>query len=315
MEGVDMLDIYKIKCRRCGRFEIDGLSLTLLKNKQMQAADQYLLPYLSAYTRQATDRGIVVRLDAANWLDLARGHTTTPVSQKLTKLLELMASRSPYPGAKGAITDIDYPLVDASSFSEVVYLLKHLTSLDCAKIDSLSGAYSTRREEHIVQADEKGPGFDYEDGYYTYSLTVKGWERLEPLPGGNGIPGRCFVAMSFDPSLYDAYELGIRLAIIDCGFQPVRIDQVHHNEKICDKILAEIRLAQLIVADFTLQRAGVYFEAGFGAGLGRPIIWMCRDDDFDNTHFDTRQYNHIVWSTPEDLRAKLTNRIRATISR
>lgn len=94
---------------------------------------------------------------------------------------------------------------------------------------------------------------------------------------------------------------------------PVRIDLLQHNEKICDKILAEIRSCQFIIGDFTLQRAGVYFEAGFAMGLGRPVIWTCREDDFENTHFDTRQYNHIVWDTPEDLREKLTNRIRATI--
>jgi len=48
-------------------------------------------------------------------------------------------------------------------------------------------------------------------------------------------------------------------------------------------------------------------------GLGRPVIWSCRDDDLKNVHFDTRQYNHIVWNEPADLRAQLTNRIKATI--
>ena len=57
----------------------------------------------------------------------------------------------------------------------------------------------------------------------------------------------------------------------------------------------------------------IHFEAGLAMGLGRPVIWTCRKDDFENTHFDTRQYNHIVWETPEDLREKLADRIRATI--
>lgn len=94
---------------------------------------------------------------------------------------------------------------------------------------------------------------------------------------------------------------------------PVRIDRVHHNEKICDKIIAEIRTCQFLVADVTLQRAGVYFEAGFAIGLGRPVIWSCREDDLKNVHFDTRQYNHIVWKEPTDLRIQLADRIKATI--
>ncbi|NLX04503.1 MAG: hypothetical protein GXY33_05100 [Phycisphaerae bacterium] len=33
----------------------------------------------------------------------------------------------------------------------------------------------------------------------------------------------------------------------------------------------------------------------------------------DQVHFDTRQYNHIVYEDAEDLRVKLRNRIAATI--
>ncbi len=93
---------------------------------------------------------------------------------------------------------------------------------------------------------------------------------------------------------------------------PIRIDLVHHNEKICDKIMAEIRSSQFLVADVTGQRQGVYFEAGFAMGLGRSVIWTCREDQLEEVHFDTRQYSHIVWKSPEDLREKLANRIKAT---
>jgi len=54
---------------------------------------------------------------------------------------------------------------------------------------------------------------------------------------------------------------------------------VHHNEKICDKIVSEIRKSRLLVADFTDNRGGVYFEAGFAMGLSIPVIWMCRASD------------------------------------
>jgi hypothetical protein len=48
-------------------------------------------------------------------------------------------------------------------------------------------------------------------------------------------------------------------------------------------------------------------------GLGTPVIWTCRKDDIKNAHFDTRQYNHIIWSTAEELREALHLRIAATI--
>lgn len=68
-----------------------------------------------------------------------------------------------------------------------------------------------------------------------------------------------------------------------------------------------------MVADFTGHRHGVYFEAGFAMGLGIPVIWLCQEDEIDKTHFDTRQYNHILWNSAEDLYQKLLNRIQATV--
>lgn len=107
-----------------------------------------------------------------------------------------------------------------------------------------------------------------------------------------------------------------------CGFKPgiedskyfkaVRVDSDEHNQKIDDRIVALIRQSGLLVADFTGDRGGVYFEAGLAQGLGIPVIWTCRIDYSDKLHFDTRQYNHILWRTPEELRDSLSNRIMAT---
>jgi hypothetical protein len=78
-------------------------------------------------------------------------------------------------------------------------------------------------------------------------------------------------------------------------------------------ILCEIRRSHFVVADFTLQRQNVYFEAGFAEALGLQVIYTCREDDIKNAHFDIRQRNHIVWNAPEELKDELKNRIGATI--
>lgn len=90
-------------------------------------------------------------------------------------------------------------------------------------------------------------------------------------------------------------------------------DRLEHNEKIDDTIVAEIKRSGLMVADFTGHRGGVYFEAGLARGLGIPVIWTCHADDLEDLHFDTRQFNHIEWKTPKDLREKLELRILATV--
>lgn len=77
--------------------------------------------------------------------------------------------------------------------------------------------------------------------------------------------------------------------------------------------MARIRRCQFLVADFTLHRQSVYYEAGLGHGMGRPVVLVVRADQLEQAHFDTRQYSHIRWSTAADLRIRLLNRILATI--
>lgn len=148
-------------------------------------------------------------------------------------------------------------------------------------------------------------------------LKPSGYARLEALGGLGTRSDQCFVAMWFDESVTAAYTDGIEPAIRDCGYEAIRIDQVEHIDKIDDRIIGEIRRSRFVVADFTSQperpRGGVYYEAGFAHGLNIPVIWTCRKDLIDQVHFDTRQFNYIVWETPRELRQKLAVRIAAVI--
>jgi hypothetical protein len=146
-------------------------------------------------------------------------------------------------------------------------------------------------------------------------LTTKFWEIVENLQNTEVGNKRAFVAMWFDESMDDYYKNGIKKAIKDAGYDPVRIDLKDFNEKICDEIIAEIRRAKFLIADFSKLRSGVFFEAGFAKGLGREVIFTIKKADVEKLkeHFDTRQYNHIVYDSSDDLYKKLYNRICATI--
>jgi nucleoside 2-deoxyribosyltransferase len=105
----------------------------------------------------------------------------------------------------------------------------------------------------------------------------------------------------------------IAKAFDDAGYQPLNISQKENNDKICDQIIAEIWESKFLIADFTGNRGGVYFEAGFAHGLDLPVIWLCREGDIKNVHFDVNHYNFIVWKDGEELYRRLKDRIRATI--
>ena len=127
-----------------------------------------------------------------------------------------------------------------------------------------------------------------------------------------------FVAMWFSQEMTEVYEEAIAPAIEENGYVPVRIDREQYNHKIDDEIIASIRRSRFVISDFSCgsegARGGVYYEAGFAAGLGKPVIFTVREADLMRVHFDTRQFNHIVWNEPIDLREALANRIAATIS-
>jgi hypothetical protein len=180
----------------------------------------------------------------------------------------------------------DYPIVFAKDQDEFRYYL------------------AKARELGYIEQRGGGP---------SYRLDLEGWRRLADLKEYERKSDQAFVAMWFDPNLDEAWKNGFKPALQETGYDPIRVDLTEHNEKICDRIIAEIRKSALVVADFTGQRGGVYFEAGLAMGLNIPVIWTCRDTDIENLHFDTRQYNHIVWSNPAELKKKLIDRVEATL--
>jgi hypothetical protein len=243
--------------------------------------------YLSAHLRQASDRGEVVEVRFDTWKEFAEGHAHTSVPRRLHMVLELICKTSSAFGTTVALGPDDFVLVDAAHFGEM---------------HALAGALV---EQQALQ--EVIPG-------QSYIATARGWERFSPSDPG-GVPGTCFAALSFD-SLAEIYDAGIEPAGKACGLVVTRADKPEHNDVITDVIHAQIRSAQVIVADVTGQNPGVYFEAGLALGLGRIVIFSCREDEIRDkkVHFDTRQYNHVVWKDAADLRVRLERRMRGTLA-
>lgn len=89
-----MIDGYKVACDRCGTVVVPGILIrTVLKGQNSDSHIKEFLPYLSAYTRQATERGEQVVLDKTNWQDFALAHKGASIFRKSTKILELTLIR------------------------------------------------------------------------------------------------------------------------------------------------------------------------------------------------------------------------------
>jgi len=309
-------DSASIHCDRCGDFsiptsipdnwDIGRVPRFLLKKgverSNQEQGRQVLRKYLSIYSRECTESGRLaefpVPFNLTQMESLAETYAFTPIPERGDRLLRLLARRTVYPGRPVAANAYyDYPAAHAIEPQEFDYYLEYLAQ--SGLIERPAG----------LDAKISGQTPDVEYDRETV-VTIEGWRRIAQTgPATRAV----FIAMSFAPELEAAFSEGIAPGIRDAGYEPVRVDMVEHNEKICDRIVAEIRRSRILVADVTMQRQGVYFEAGFAMALGLPVIWSCREDDFKNAHFDTRQYNHIVWKEPADLYKRLRDRILATV--
>jgi nucleoside 2-deoxyribosyltransferase len=254
-------------------------------------------------------------------LEIAKATAPPPIPERADRLLSFIARNSGTLGDKVKIDDFGDSCFAAAwggltVWSEVEFLLDYLRIQGFVTYVSPSYSPMLQMSGSLEDGSQK----------MTASKTRKSMAKAVILPAGYAHlenqaekqkPNQAFVAMWFDASMTEAYTSGIYLGIEDAGYQPIRIDRQEHNEKIDDRIIAEISRSRFVVADFTHgengMRGGVYYEAGFAHGLKIPVIFTCRHDLINDIHFDTRQYNHITWSTPEELREKLCNRICATV--
>lgn len=290
---VDRRDMYWVESPRAGgRYMITGTAVAMIENGYLDEGEKArLTTILIDRGREEEDVPII----DSTLLEEAKKSSVLQHSDRARRLLQhIAASERASPGHP---VTLGRPIVpEALAYSEswndgqVSTLLQHLEGEEWLRVedflDELQCTVTVSGHDHAAGAEE---------------------------PMGR----EAFVAMWFDTSMNDAYRNGIEPGIRDAGFVPMRIDEKKDANRIDDDILEAIRQSRFIVADMTHGsdgvRGSVYFEAGFARGLGLVVIYCCRRDCIDRLPFDTRQYHHIVWDTPQELRTELAERIRARI--
>ena len=290
--------------RAAGGFQIDyGLYLGLVSSLSDREKAR-LTTWLVDQRQQGNSHPEVTR----EIIDLAKTKRPLPAHDRAERLLRFLG-RISTTIAEWVSLDPQRDSSQSPIFLEALAWSESARSQEYTEVDELLYLKNYLRDNGWVE-DSHGRNS------YTCRLTVDGYSRISEQES-NLDSSQAFVAMWFDSRMDEAYEQGIELAVKDAGYKPLRIDRKPDVNKIDDEIIAEIRKSRFLVADFTQgedgARGGVYFEAGFALGLNLRVIYTCRRDMVDRLAFDTRQYNHILWDTPEDLRLNLKNRILALI--
>jgi nucleoside 2-deoxyribosyltransferase len=285
--------VSRITCARCGVFTISSADAATLVGERENPPPKPSYPidrlYLvSSYIREMTVGGHADLLLTPGSARTMADAAPRSIPERADRLLRSLAALTEMAGLE---IQLDFPVDHTLSYSkhggETAYLVNHLISEGW--LERPSGVY------------------------FMVTVSVKGWARVESMRKTAESYKQAFVAMNFDSHMESIYRDGIAPAIQDAGYEAFVINREEHAEQIDDLILLELNRSRFIVADFTGHRPNVYFEAGYALGHGIPVIWTCHADDIDKAHFDTRQYNHIVWNTARDLRERLWRRIKVLV--
>lgn len=281
----------KVECKRCGVYPITGTAEAI-------AARRKLGVKLSAWTRDRNELGIdIPEITSETINNFESNLPEYTVSEKQIILLRHLGRKSEYPGKNVQLfPHLDYPLAWAAGEDELVYLLESLSARNLITKTSFGGEEKKELPRSFI-------------------VTPEGWSFLDEKAKPSAFSDQAFVAMSFSTSLKPLWQNAIIPAIAKAGYRPYRVDLEPHIDKIDAKIVSEINNSRFLVADVTEQRPGVYFEAGYAIGKGIPVIWSVKKVDLENVHFDTRQYNHIVWENEYDMEQQLYFVIAAVIGK
>jgi hypothetical protein len=296
-EAIDKLTtVYLRKCRTCGDYKYSDCFASSMNDLTAEAAYK-----ISAVLRERTIKG----LPAITLVDVKDGEYPNGIT------VDEIVGYFP----NNAIEMIERSLINIAGFVNHPCDKVTFPGVECVPVLFAKDITGALRMKDLLRSLGYVK-FEGSTASLEFIITAEGWEKVAELNESNADSKQVFVAMWFDTEMNRYFKDGIKPGIESAGdYQVLRIDLSEHNNKICDQIIAEIRRSRFVVADFTGNRGGVYFEAGFALGLGIPVIWTVQKKflDEDGVHFDTRQYNHITYETPEELGDKLNNRIRATI--
>lgn len=286
-------------CPQCGQYTISDSAIDNLRNE-----DPCNRWRISAWINEFGPT-----LITSTEISLSLASAVPSLDHRADRMLRWITTQFP-PGKQFSTTDLGlWKPYDNSSSNSIVVIGG---SLIASRLIPIGWNRTTEEMEFMVtEVLCNEMGLLVSQNNHEYQVSPKGLLYLEGRRETTSSVGFC--AMWFSIEVLALWTDVIEPATRAAGYEALRIDSKQHNGKIDDEIMASIRASRFVVSDFTGNRGGVYYEAGFAHGLGLPVIFMCREGD--ELHFDIRQYNCIFWKPDEleDAKTQLRNRILATL--
>lgn len=292
-------DSYYYACPNCGNYSLSGTQSAVMGAAQYTDTQRALL---SAAVRRMASGGGQPMLTS----DLAEtilGNTQLPnAMEQQERLIVFLGETLVEPGQ---VIDLKAGSMRAT--------LGSITTLAAGWV--LRQAFENGSVQgHLIQSIN-GP---YE--LIRATLSIQGWQTFGELQRSPRAARGAFMAMKFyDSELTNFFKEHLKPAVARAGFNLTKLDDAPRAGLIDDRLRLEIRTSRFLIADLSHGNPGAYWEAGYAEGLGRPVIYTCRKDVFEDPeakpHFDTNHHLTVVWDPAEPQKAaeELTTIIRVTL--
>lgn len=103
----------------------------------------------------------------------------------------------------------------------------------------------------------------------------------------------CFVIMPLDPLFKTEYDRVIRPAVERLGLECIRGDEIRSKQDVMGDIWKFIRKARVIIAELTEQNPNVLYEIGLAHAIGKPVIFLTRNED--DVSFDLKGLRYWLY--------------------
>jgi hypothetical protein len=277
-----------VDCSRCGDFTVLRAAIDdflPLHDAKQRALASYLIRKLQGKTRPT--------LTVDFFKSLPQRSLPTPIEANDNLLLLIAERADGRPGRRVRVEDVSVALIGVIEALDLVWAFRALKSANLVEGDLYTGG-----------------GFDA-------FLTTSGWRRVEELKRAHISSRFAFFARKFDnPDLDRVFEECLRPAVAATGYD---LRPVTQRAGLVDAIIEdEMRRCRFLIADLSDDNAGAYWEAGLAEGLGKPVIYVCREKEGTEekkTHFDANHRHTVRWdlSKLEQTAIKLKAVIRNTL--
>ena len=287
--------LVSINCELCGEFKIDFNFFDDLPGTYPRQLEEGGWIKLSRHSRMQNLRGNAVTFTPA-LVEALFSEAPSAVEQQKQNLI-LYIGNLGEPGQRVPINyDKDFPLIGSPSPYAFSFILEALAA-----------------KEYLLHNAVFGP-------QQTTQLTDDGWSLFDELNSTANSSENSFMAMQFNneqvKALYDDY---IKPAMAEIGCPIGLLTEDQGAGLIDDQLLTRLNSAKFIIADVSDQNINVYWEAGYGEGQDKPVIYICERSIFEDNGasnekrppFDTNHRLHVLWVKGEEQ--DFTKRLQATV--